>query len=118
MSTKTEQECLRCRADCTPLANLSADGSQPPESFICVGLNKPESRTLPQDRFTLCWRNKAFDERGHWDKCDLLDTMSVISQALSTDENIRVNESFTEVDMQAVNFVSGDERAEGSSDAS
>lgn len=40
------------------------------------------------------------DERGHWDKRDLLDTMSVIAQALSTDENIRVNEGLDEAGMQ------------------
>jgi len=105
MSTVTENICHRCRKDCTPLANLAADGNQPPDSFVCVGLNHPGSRTVSQDRFTLCWKNAAVDERGHWDKRDLLDTMSVIAQALSTDENIRVSNGFSEHDMQQVNFV-------------
>lgn len=106
MSTQTQEICHRCRKDCTPLANLCADDKQPPSSFVCVGLNHPGSRTVPQDRFTLCWKNNAVDERGHWDKRDLLDTMSVIAQALSTDENIRVNEGFSEHDMNNVNFLS------------
>lgn len=103
MTTQTENSCFRCRTDCTPVSNLSSDGTD--KSFICVGLNRLEDRVIPQDRFTLCWKNKAIDERGHWDKRDLLDTMSVIAQALSTDENIRVNHNFTEADMQTVDML-------------
>lgn len=102
MGTATENRCFRCRTDCVPLANLSA--SVDASSFVCVGLNRKEDRAVPQDRFTLCWKNDAVDERGHWDKRDLLDTMSVIAQALSTDENIRVSNDFTEADMQQVNM--------------
>lgn len=105
MSTQTQEKCYRCRNDCIALSNLSADGQDPPASFICVGLNRVEDRVHLPDRFTLCWKNKAVDERGHWDKRDLLDTMSVIAQALSTDENIRVNNGFTEKDMKEVSFV-------------
>ncbi|WP_295537419.1 hypothetical protein [uncultured Pseudacidovorax sp.] len=108
MGTMTENNCMRCRADCVPVANLSADvptENGPPASFVCVGFNRKEDRTVAQDRFTLCWKNGSVDERGHWDKRDLLDTMSVIAQALSTDENIRVNNNFTEHDMQQVNMV-------------
>jgi len=103
MSTQTENACLRCRTDCVPVANLSSDTEA--KSFVCVGLNKKESRTVLQDRFTLCWKNNVVDERGHWDKRDLIDTMSVIAQALSTDENIRVNNNFTELDMQQVDML-------------
>lgn len=103
MSTATENTCLRCRQDCTPLANVSADGDG--KSFVCVGLNRKEDRSVPADRFTLCWKNDVVDERGHWDKRDLLDTMSVIAQALSTDENIRVSNGFTESDMQQVDML-------------
>ncbi|MBT2300347.1 hypothetical protein J7E70_07705 [Variovorax paradoxus] len=103
MSTVTENNCMRCRTDCVPLANLSADGEG--TSFVCVGLNRKEDRTVMEDRFTLCWKNSAVDERGHWDKRDLLDTMSVIAQALSTDENIRVSNNFTELDMQQANML-------------
>lgn len=110
MSTMTENRCFRCRTDCVPLSNLSsdepaADGSS--SSFVCVGYNRPEDRTVPQDRFTLCWKNEIVDDRWHWDKRDLMDTMSVIAQALSTDENIRANNDFTELDMQQVNMIGG-----------
>jgi hypothetical protein len=105
MSTQTENRCFRCRTDCTPAANLSS--SEPAEdgsfaSFVCVGFNRPEDRMVPQDRFTLCWKNGAVDERGHWDKRDLIDTMSVIAQALSVDENIRVGEKLDEAGMQQI----------------
>lgn len=99
MSTMTENRCLRCRTDCTPLANLSADEAG--ASFVCVGYNRPEDRSVPGDRFTLCWKNDAVDERGHWDRRDLLDTLSVIGQALSTDENIRVSSGMTDDEMNA-----------------
>jgi hypothetical protein len=110
MTTQTENTCFRCRTDCVPLANLSADGGPMPASFVCVGLNSLNSRSIPQDRFTLCWKNGAVDERGHWDKRDLIDTMSVIAQALSTDENIRVNEGAEESDMQKMNFIGDPEQ--------
>jgi hypothetical protein len=103
MTTNTKEQCLRCRTDCVPLANISSDEGQ--QSFICVGLNSKESRSIPQDRFTLCWKNDQVNERGHWDKRDLMDTMSVIAQALSTDENIRVNNNFDEAQMQQVDFL-------------
>ena len=108
MSNQTENQCWRCRTDCTPAANLSADApgrDGTPASFVCVGWNRLQDRTVPADRFTLCWKNGAVDERGHWDKRDLLDTMSVISQALSTDENVRVNAGLDETGMQQVNML-------------
>ncbi len=108
MSTQTENRCFRCRTDCVPVSNLSADDPSQdggPSSFVCVGLNRKESRAIHQDRFTLCWKNKAVDDIGHWDKRDLLDTMSVIAQALSTDENIRVNMGLDEAGMQQANLV-------------
>ena len=100
MGTLTENRCFRCRTDCTPAANIASDESG--ASFICVGWNSPESREIAQDRFTLCRKNQSVDERGHWDKRDLLDTMSVIAQALSIDENIRVGEGLEEAGMQKV----------------
>jgi hypothetical protein len=87
------------------MANLSSH--EQAKSFFCVGQNHPQSRTIPQDRFTLCWKNNVIDERGHWDKRDLLDTASVILQALSTDENIRVNQGVEESGMQQINFIGG-----------
>lgn len=105
MGTMTENRCLRCRTDCVPLANLAADEES--GSFVCVGYNRLADRRVPADRFTLCWKNDVVDERGHWDKRDLLDTMSVIAQALSTDENVRVNNGFEESDMQQANMIDG-----------
>lgn len=102
MGTITENRCLRCREDCTPLANLSAEADV---SFICVGYNRPESRAVPGDRFTLCWKNSLVDERGHWDRRDLLDTMSVIAQALSTDENVRVTSGMSEEQMNSATLL-------------
>jgi len=103
MSNFTESKCLRGREDCTPLSNLSSDDDEC--SFICVGYNKKDTREVEQDRFTLCWKNNVIDERGHWDRRDLLDTQSVIAQALSTDENIRVNENETDEGMNKIEFV-------------
>lgn len=103
MSTVSENRCFRCRTDCTPLANLSSDEAS--GSFVCVGYNQVSDRVVKGDRFTLCWKNDAVDERGHWDRRDLLDTLSVIGQALSTDENIRVNNEFTDDQMNEVNLI-------------
>ncbi len=97
MGTLTENRCLRGLDNCTPLANLSADEAG--SSFVCVGYNRPETRPVKQDRFTLCWKNTVVDERGCWDRRDLLDTLSVIGQALSTDENIRVSSGMSDDEM-------------------
>ena len=109
MANMTENVCFRCRTDCTPAANLSAsqqaDENGMPVSFVCVGWNRPQDRTVLADRFTLCWKSRAIDERGHWDKRDLLDTLSVIAQALSTDENVRINAGLDEAGMQQVCLV-------------
>lgn len=102
MSTVTENRCPRGLKNCTP-ADVIADENC--ASFVCVGWNVPQGRTVAQDRFTLCWKNSAIDQLGHWNRSDLLDTMCVIAQALSTDENVRVNEGVDESGMQAMNFV-------------
>jgi len=104
MGTVTKEQCLRCRDDCVPLANLSSDEGD--SSFVCVGYNKKENREVKQDRFTLCWKNSATDELGHWDKRDLIDTVSVITQALSIDENIRVSGEMSEDQMNDSDFLS------------
>jgi hypothetical protein len=100
MTTDTQNSCPRCYKHCKPLSNISSDGDTP--SFICVGWNMLEDRQIPQDRFTLCWKNSEIDQEDHWDKRDLLDTASVILQALSIDENVRVREKMTEEDMQLI----------------
>lgn len=93
--------CPRQRDDCTVLSNIiSDDGS----SFICVGYNQKEDRAVQSDRFTHCWKNDVTDERGHWDRRDLIDTISVMSQALSTDENIRVSNNWSDDQMNEQKF--------------
>ena len=78
------EKCLRNKSCCRPLANVEADDGV---SFICVGNNDGSTRKLPQDKFTLCWKNAEIDECSDWDKRDLTDTASVICQALSVIEN-------------------------------
>lgn len=75
-------KCLRGRSDCEPLTQIESDCGS---SFICCGHNDGSDRSIPQDRFTLCWKNEAIDTRDHWDEHDLIDTASVIMQALSAD---------------------------------
>jgi len=101
------QECPRNRTDCTPLENILADDlneNGDPASFVCVGYNCPKSRSVHADRFTMCWKNSVIDERGHWDRRDMLDTLSVMTTALSIDENIRVGHGFSEEQMNAEDF--------------
>lgn len=101
-------DCPRGRTDCVPLSNqISCCGT----SFICVGYNSPEDRGVDGDRFTHCWKNDAVDERGHWDRRDLIDTVMVMTQALSIDENIRVSEGMTDDEMNECEFVGGDDES-------
>jgi hypothetical protein len=108
MTTHTENVCWRKRKDCVPAANLCSDSpgeSAAPKSFICIGWNSPKDRSVSADRFTFCWKNTVIDQRDHLDKRDLLDTLSVIGQALSVDENVRVNEALEEREMQQINMI-------------
>ncbi len=100
------ETCPRSRDDCTPISNIASDSTRDrePESFICVGYNRPEDREEHVDRFTLCWKNEAVDERSHFDKRDLTDTMCVLAGALSVDENIKDAEGMTDEDMNAAHL--------------
>lgn len=89
------ETCLRNKRS-VPLQNIIATSGN---SFVCVGYNHPKDRSVPQDRFCHCWKNSLVDEHGHWDRRDLIDTMSVMATALSVDENIRVAEGMTDDDM-------------------
>ena len=99
------ETCPRGRNDCVPLNNVVSD--EEPLSFVCVGYNDGSSRQVEQDRFTHCWKNAAIDERGHWDRRDLIDTAAVMMTALSVDENIRVSEGLTDDEMNKVDFLAG-----------
>ena len=89
------QTCIR-KLRASPLQNIIATSG---ESFICVGYNHPKERQVPQDRFCHCWKNNSADEHGHWDRRDLIDTVAVMTTALSIDENILVPEKMTEAQM-------------------
>ena len=82
------EKCLRNRVDCKPLAQIESTNHK---SFVCCGHNDKKSRTVSQDRFRLCWKNKYVDEIGDYDEIDLTDTLSVIAQALSIDRHIQDN---------------------------
>jgi hypothetical protein len=97
------QKCMR-QLRALPLQNIIATSG---ESFICVGYNHPKERNVPQDRFCHCWKNSSTDEHGHWDRRDLLDTVSVMTTALSVDENIRVAEQMTEAQMNKADLTAG-----------
>ena len=82
------ESCPRSRTDCEPLSQiLSDDGS----SFICCGINDGSSRVYPSDGFRHCWKNAHVDELSDWDSRDIIDTISVLSQALSVKENRESN---------------------------
>jgi len=83
------ERCLRDRHDCQPLAQIKSDHEE--LSFICVGENDGSNRVVPQDKFTMCWKNEGIDECSHLDKRDLTDTASIILQALSIAENEEYN---------------------------
>lgn len=101
------ETCPRGLVDCTAVNNIISDDLKDdvPASFVCVGYNRPENREVAHDRFTLCWKNSSVDEMGHWDKRDLIDTVSVIASALSIDENIIVSRGMTEKEMDEVDLI-------------
>lgn len=102
------QTCMR-QQRAMPLQNIIATSG---ESFICVGYNHPKERQVPQDRFCHCWKNNSADEHGHWDRRDLIDTVAVMTTALSIDENIRVSEKMTEAQMNKADLTAGGAEAD------
>lgn len=82
------ESCPRGLTTCEPLAQLMAD-DPPGSSFVCCGLNDGSGRQVPEDRFTVCFKNEAIDERGDWSERDIKDHLSVLAQALSADVNMR-----------------------------
>lgn len=74
------EKCLRDQSDCEPLAQIASDCG---DSFICVGCNDGTRREVEQDKYTYCWKTPVIDQEDHVDETDLLDTISVMSQAMS-----------------------------------
>lgn len=88
-------DCPRKLQKCEALGNVVSDAQGDDRSFICVGYNEPESRKFDQDKFRHCWfagGGTEVDIMQDMDVRDLIDTISVMAQALSIDENIRVAE--------------------------
>ena len=83
------EKCLRDRNDCEPLAQIQSDCGS---SFWCCGRNDGATRKIERDEFRVCWKNEEIDEMSDWDKRDITDTISILAQALSIDENIKDNE--------------------------
>ena len=83
------EHCPRGLKDCEPLSQIIADEDG---SFICCGLNDGETRTVEQDIFRHCWKTSAVDEMGDWDGRDIIDTISVLSQALSAHGNMELSD--------------------------
>ena len=90
MTIDLPEECLRGFSSCQPLAQIASDDRR---SFICCGHNDESTRQEPQDRFRVCWHNDVIDEMSDWDETDMLDTVSVLSQALSADVHMSGQES-------------------------
>lgn len=80
--------CPRGLNDCEPLARIEADDRT---SFICCGHNDGTTRLLDHDRFRVCWKNDVIDEISDWDEADILDTISVLGQAMSADNHMRIS---------------------------
>ncbi len=99
-------KCSRNKTNCTPLDSIVSNCGT---SFICVGFNKPEDRVVKGDRFTHCWKNDVVDDLSHWDRRDLIDTITVMSKALSIDENIKVHQKLTDEQMNETSFLPGPE---------
>ena len=87
---KLPNKCLRKNWNyyCNPLSQIQSTCKK---SFICCGISDKDTRTQEQDKFRLCFVNDSVDEMSDYDKRDLLDTISVITKALSIDENMIQN---------------------------
>ena len=84
MSIQLPQTCPRGLSDCRPLSQVvSDDGS----SYICCGCSDPSTRSVQSDDVRHCWKNDAVDSMTDFDRRDVIDTISVLSGALSVIAN-------------------------------
>lgn len=97
--------CPRGFDNCEALTNVESSTDPDEKSFVCVGYNKKENRVHKQDRFRHCWVSAGMDVMTDMDRRDFIDTLSVISQALSLDENIRVYEEISEEAMNELDLI-------------
>ena len=86
MPLSLPENCLRNLPDCTPYAQIMSDDSK---SFICCGKNDGRTRRVEGDEFRHCWVNSEIDELSDFDRRDIIDTISVLVQALSVDANLK-----------------------------
>jgi hypothetical protein len=72
--------CPRKRTDCQALSQIiSTDHT----SFFCCGENDGTNRTVPQDKYTLCFKNGEIDQISNNDARDLAHLSAVVSGALA-----------------------------------
>ena len=83
------EKCFRGYDYCQPWSQIESTDKT---SFMCCGLLDEDIREPPQDKFRYCFKNESLDEMHDNDKRDLIDTISVMSQALSIQENIEAND--------------------------
>lgn len=96
------KKCLRGRKDCYPISQHVADGPKSrtgnPTDFICCGIHNGRElkRKHPPkhhgDKFRVCWKTESgVNEKGEWDKRDILTHVAVLNRALMVEENMTVN---------------------------
>ena len=90
MPIKLPDTCPRGLDDCEPLSQICSDSG---ECFICCGYNDGKTREEEGDIFRHCWKNEFIDEMSDFEHRDLTDTISVMSQALSVDANMKCSAS-------------------------
>ena len=80
---------------CKPISNVVADDDS---SFVCIGYHSKNKKDYPQDKFRHCFKSAAnTDSMFDYDEYDIKSVISVMSEALLTDElssRPRVNDSY------------------------
>ena len=83
-------KCPRGRNNCIALSNIIADDRS---TFFCCGENNGETRTVEQDKYTVCFKGEGRDEESHNDKRDLHHNAAVLIQALAVIEKAHQDDS-------------------------
>jgi hypothetical protein len=91
-------DCPRKRTDCRSLSNIIADDNS---TFFCCGENNGESRSVEQDKYTVCFKGEYRDAIDHYDKRDLIHHSSVMMQALAAVEKCHDPEAQQDCDWSA-----------------
>lgn len=85
------ESCI-CDEPCQPMAQLVSSNGKT-GMYVCERLTEGKTEREKNDKYIVTFKNDLIHDVQYYDKRDLIDTASVLVQAMSIIENQEVNKS-------------------------